>query len=115
LQKISPSPEGADAIQIITIHKAKRLAFRAVFVTILYLGIIKQKPILFWVSAKDTAYHRLGDIPLRFSESLARTTVARAYFEELLYSNMDSLNMLYVATTWLKIFYTWQPCLKRSR
>src|SRR4030095_12245179 len=46
----------------------------------------------------------LGDIPLRFSESLARTTVAKAYFEEVLYSNMDSLNMLYVATTRAKDF-----------
>jgi len=44
-------------------------------------------------------YHQLGDIPLGFSDSLAKTAVAKAYFEELLFSNMDSLNMLYVATT----------------
>src|SRR5699024_1790530 len=37
-------------------------------------------------------------------ESLAKTAVAKAYFEEVLYSNMDSLNMLYVATTRAKDF-----------
>jgi len=103
-KKSLPSPEGADAIQIITIHKSKGLAFRAVFIPFCIWDNKTKANSVFWVSAKDTAYHRLGDIPLRFSESLARTTVARAYFEELLYSNMDSLNMLYVATTRAKDF-----------
>ncbi len=99
-----PSPEGADAVQVITIHKAKGLAFRAVFVPFCIWDNKTRANSVFWVSAKDTMYHELGDMPLRFSESLAKTTVAKAYFEEVLYSNMDSLNMLYVATTRAKDF-----------
>jgi len=103
-KKSLPPPEGADAVQIITIHKAKGLAFRAVFVPFCIWDNKTKDNSVFWVSAKDTAYHRLGDIPLRFSKSLGRTSVAKAYFEELLYGNMDSLNMLYVATTRAKDF-----------
>lgn len=99
-----PSPEGTDAVQVITIHKSKGLAFRAVFVPFCIWDNKTKSNSVFWVSAKDTAYHQLGDMPLRFSESLARTPVAKEYFEELLYSNMDSLNMLYVATTRAKDF-----------
>ena len=99
-----PSPEGADAVQVITIHKSKGLAFRAVFVPFCIWDNKTKANAVFWVSAKETMYHHLGDIPLRFSESLAKTTVAKAYFEEVLYSNMDSLNMLYVATTRSKDF-----------
>jgi ATP-dependent exoDNAse (exonuclease V) beta subunit len=103
-QKSLPSPEGTDAVQVITIHKSKGLAFRAVFVPFCIWDNETKANSVFWVSAHGTMYHELGDIPLRFSKALARTTVAKAYFEELLYSNMDSLNMLYVATTRAKDF-----------
>jgi ATP-dependent exoDNAse (exonuclease V) beta subunit len=103
-QKSLPSPEGTDAVQVITIHKSKGLAFRAVFVPFCIWDNETKANSVFWVSAHGTMYHELGDIPLRFGKALARTTVAKAYFEELLYSNMDSLNMLYVATTRAKDF-----------
>ncbi|MFT4092268.1 MAG: UvrD-helicase domain-containing protein [Niabella sp.] len=94
-----PSPESADAVQIITIHKSKGLAFRAVFVPFCIWDIKPKANSIFWVPAKDSPYHQLGNIPLKFNASLAKSAVAKAYFEELLYGNMDSLNMLYVATT----------------
>ncbi len=97
--KSLPSPEGADAVQVITIHKSKGLAFRAVFVPFCIWDNKPRPNAVFWVSAKDTMYHQLGDIPLGFNDALSKTAVAKAYFEELLFSNMDSLNMLYVATT----------------
>lgn len=93
-----PSPEGADAIQILTIHKSKGLAFRAVFVPFCNWEL-KGKNDIFWVSAAETPYEALNEIPLKYSSSLGTSTVAKAYFEELLYNNMDALNMLYVATT----------------
>ena len=98
-KKSLPSPEKAEAIQIITIHKSKGLAFRAVFVPFCLWNLKTKSDSIFWVPAHETAYHKLGGMPLRFSDALANSKVAKSYFEEVLYSCMDSLNMLYVATT----------------
>ncbi|MBC7616624.1 MAG: UvrD-helicase domain-containing protein [Pedobacter sp.] len=99
IKKSLPSPEGADAIQIITIHKSKGLAFRAVFVPFCNWEIKGKANSTFWVSSENTAYKELKGIPLKYTEDLADSSIAKAYYEELLYNNMDALNMLYVATT----------------
>ncbi|MGY4383239.1 ATP-dependent helicase/nuclease subunit A [Pedobacter sp. UYP24] len=97
--KSLPSPEGADAIQVVTIHKSKGLAFRAVFVPFCNWEVKGKVNANFWVSSEDTVYKELRGIPLRYNEALADSSIAKAYYEELLYNNMDALNMLYVATT----------------
>lgn len=102
--KALPSPEGSNAVQIITIHKSKGLAFRAVFIPFCIWDIKTKANSIFWVPAKNSPYYHLGNIPLKFSSALAGSAVSKAYFEELLYGNMDSLNMLYVATTRAKDF-----------
>jgi ATP-dependent helicase/nuclease subunit A len=99
LNKSLPSPEGADAIQVITIHKSKGLAFRAVFIPFCNWDINGKVNATFWVSSEDTVYKELKGIPLKYNEALADSSIAKAYYEELLYNNMDALNMLYVATT----------------
>jgi ATP-dependent exoDNAse (exonuclease V) beta subunit len=97
--KSLPSPDSADAIQIITIHKSKGLAFRAVFIPFCNWEVKGKTNATFWVSSEETAFKELKGIPLKYSESLSNSSVAKAYYEELLYNNMDALNMLYVATT----------------
>lgn len=99
IKKSLPSPEEANAVQVITIHKSKGLAFRAVFVPFCNWDLKTKANSIFWVSAADTAYYALGDIPLKFSEDLSDSIVAKAYYKEVLDSNLDALNMLYVATT----------------
>ncbi|MBB2146093.1 AAA family ATPase [Pedobacter sp. LMG 31464] len=99
LKKSLPSPEGVDAIQIITIHKSKGLAFRAVFVPFCNWEIKGKVNSIFWVSSEDTVYKELRGIPLKYTEDLSNSSISKAYYEELLYNNMDALNMLYVATT----------------
>lgn len=99
VSKSLPSPEHADAIQVITIHKSKGLAFRAVFIPFCNWEIKGKPNGIFWVSSEETAYKELKGIPLKYNESLSSSAIARAYYEELLYNNMDALNMLYVATT----------------
>ncbi|MBB5437259.1 ATP-dependent exoDNAse (exonuclease V) beta subunit [Pedobacter sp. AK017] len=99
IKKSLPSPESADAIQVITIHKSKGLAFRAVFIPFCNWEIKGKANSIFWVSAEETAFKALRGIPLKYNESLGNSAVAKAYYEELLYNHMDALNMLYVATT----------------
>lgn len=94
-----PSSENTDAVQVITIHKSKGLAFRAVLLPFCNWDINGKTNGVFWVPATDTPYHHLQSIPLKYNKDLGRSSVAKAYFEELLYNNMDALNMLYVATT----------------
>lgn len=99
VKKSLPSPDEADAVQIITIHKSKGLAFRAVFVPFCNWDLKTKANSIFWVSATETAYKELGGIPLKFQDDLSNSSVAKAYYKEVLDSNLDALNMLYVATT----------------
>lgn len=99
ISKTLPSPEEANAVQVLTIHKSKGLAFRAVFIPFCDLGLSGKSNSVFWVPAQETPYALLGSIPLKYSKELANSSVAKYYFEEELYSYMDSLNMIYVATT----------------
>ncbi|MEQ7798168.1 UvrD-helicase domain-containing protein [Pedobacter sp. ASV1-7] len=98
-RKTLPSSENTDAVQVITIHKSKGLAFRAVMLPFCNWDINGKPNGIFWVPAADTPYHHLHSIPLKYNKELGRSSVAKPYFEELLYNNMDALNMLYVATT----------------
>lgn len=98
-RKTLPSSENTDAVQVITIHKSKGLAFRAVMIPFCNWDINGKTNGIFWVPALDTPYHHLHSIPLKYNKDLGSSSVAKSYFEELLYNNMDALNMLYVATT----------------
>ncbi|NGF55138.1 UvrD-helicase domain-containing protein [Parapedobacter sp. SGR-10] len=99
VRKTLPSPEGIDAVQVMTIHKSKGLAFRAVFIPFCNLSLEGRSNTIFWVPAQGTAYEQLGSIPLKYNKDLATSTVASYYFEESLFNHIDALNMLYVATT----------------
>ncbi|RZM29718.1 MAG: DNA helicase UvrD [Pedobacter sp.] len=98
-RKTLPSSDNADAVQVITIHKSKGLAFKAVMLPFCNWDINGKVNGIFWVPSANTPYHHLNSIPLKYNKDLGRSGVAKPYFEELLYNNMDALNMLYVATT----------------
>ncbi|TDQ09700.1 UvrD-helicase domain-containing protein [Pedobacter metabolipauper] len=99
LRRTLPSSENTDAVQVITVHKSKGLAFRAVMLPFCNWDVNGKTNGIFWVPAAGTPYHHLHSIPLKYNKDLSQSTVAKPYFEELLYNNMDALNMLYVATT----------------
>lgn len=94
-----PSPETANAIQVMTIHKSKGLAFRAVFIPFCDWPLGGKSNSTFWVPVDETPYADLQSIPLQFSSQLKGSSVTKYYLEELLMNYMDALNSLYVATT----------------
>lgn len=94
-----PSPETANAIQVMTIHKSKGLAFRAVFIPFCDWPLGGRANSTFWVPMGDTPYADLQSIPLQFTSQLKGSSVTKYYLEELLMNYMDALNSLYVATT----------------
>lgn len=97
--KALPSAEHTAAVQVITIHKSKGLAFRAVLLPFCTWPVDGRAGGVFWIPSLGTAYNDLNSIPVRYKKSLAGSSAARSYFEELLYNYMDALNMLYVAAT----------------
>src|SRR5690606_22337054 len=75
IRKTLPSPEEANAVQVLTIHKSKGLAFRAVFIPFGDLGLSGKSNSIFWVPAQETPYLNLGSIPLKYSKELAKSSV----------------------------------------
>lgn len=112
-RKTLPSSESADAVQVITIHKSKGLAFKVVMIPFCNWDINGKINTIFWVPSANTPYHQLQSIPLKYNSSLGSSAVAIPYYEELLYNNMDALNMLYVATTRTKE-YLYISCLGKK-
>ncbi|MGY3052944.1 ATP-dependent helicase/nuclease subunit A [Pedobacter sp. UYEF25] len=94
-----PSPDTANAIQVTTIHKSKGLAFRAVFIPFCDWPLQGKSSSTFWVPMENTPYAKLQTVPLSYTSALKGSSVGHRYLEEMLFSYMDALNNLYVATT----------------
>ncbi|MHC8948494.1 UvrD-helicase domain-containing protein [Sphingobacterium hungaricum] len=102
-RKTLPSSSAVNAVQVMTVHKSKGLAFEAVLVPFCNLNLDK-KGNIFWVNTENTVYADLRSIPLKYSSDLGKSAVATSYFEESLHNHIDALNMLYVATTRAKFY-----------
>ncbi|KIC96387.1 UvrD-helicase domain-containing protein [Flavihumibacter solisilvae] len=96
-EKALPLSSALDAVQVMTIHKSKGLAFDVVIL-----------PYADWKMQNDNGtlwcdwYDDNSDIevlPVSISSKLVQTHFAFQYFEEQLMARMDALNMLYVALT----------------
>ncbi len=94
-----PSSEQSDAVQVMTIHKSKGLAFDVVMMPFCSWNLDGMPNSIFWVNTHDTPYSMLNTVPVHYKKALSRSDFAKDYFEEVLFNYMDALNMLYVATT----------------
>lgn len=93
------------AIEILTIHKAKGLENKVVIIprcswslepkdsTGYISNIVWTKP------AKNDHIGDIGFFPVSFNRSVGDSLFADGYFREMVYTCVDALNMLYVATT----------------
>ena len=101
-----PLSSASNAIQVLTIHKSKGLAFDMVIVPYADWKLKSDKGLL-WCDWKMES-SELEVLPVEIQSSLAETVFAYEYFEEMLMSRMDALNLLYVALTRAKqgIFLT---------
>lgn len=96
-----PGGANTNAVEVLSIHQSKGLAF-----TVLLLPHLdwELKPNTFlanqlWVETEQTQFNEIPLVPVRYGSDLQKTSFAYSYFEELLLSMMDNLNLLYVATT----------------
>jgi ATP-dependent exoDNAse (exonuclease V) beta subunit len=93
--------EQQDAVKILSIHKSKGLAFRIVIVPYCDWEI-KPQPFLnniIWTSSEIEPFNQFKRFPVVYRKYLQKSIFWKEYYEELLYSMIDALNMLYVAYT----------------
>ncbi|MCG8386168.1 MAG: UvrD-helicase domain-containing protein [Cytophagales bacterium] len=87
-----------DAIKILTIHKAKGLEFRSVIIPFCDWEIDHQRSPILWSKTKEAPFD-VGYLPIKYQKGLEQTHFKQAYEEERMKAHLDSLNLLYVATT----------------
>ncbi|MFT4022414.1 MAG: UvrD-helicase domain-containing protein [Flavihumibacter sp.] len=94
--KALPSAGGVSAVQVMTIHKSKGLAFDAVLLPFASWELENNKGNIWCRYENDGP---LEWVPVRLGAQLRQTRFAIDYQEEQLLSLMDALNLLYVAFT----------------
>ena len=83
-RKTIATPDGQNAIRILTVHKSKGLGFKVVII---------------WCHPEKKPFDRLHLVPVRYGQILSSTIFAKDYFKERLHAFIDNLNTLYVAFT----------------
>ena len=93
--------EGQNAISILTIHKAKGLEFHTVMIPFCDWEIVPQgtKAPYLWCHPEQPPFDQMDLVLVRYGSGLEQTLFSGAYFNEMLYSSVDNLNLLYVAFT----------------
>lgn len=106
------TPDGQDAIRIMTIHKSKGLGFPVLIMPFCNWDIDHKMPTILWCQPHIEPFSQLHLVPVKYSKVLSNTIFAYDYFEEKLHAFVDNLNVLYVALTRAKndiILYTPKP------
>lgn len=95
------SPEGQDAIRLITIHKSKGLGFGAVIMPFVdwKLDHETHHNEIIWCRPRQAPFDRIGVAPLKYTKALGNTIFREDYLKERCMSYIDNLNLLYVAFT----------------
>ena len=100
-RKTIATPDGQNAIRILTVHKSKGLGFRVVIMPFGDWEIDHKptKPVILWCHPEKKPFDRLHLVPVRYGQILSSTIFAKDYFKERLHAFIDNLNTLYVAFT----------------
>lgn len=93
------TPDGQNAIRIMTIHKSKGLGFKVVIIPFCNWEIDHKLPTILWCQPKTEPFNQLKLLPVKYSQKLQNTIFAYEYFDERLCAYIDNLNILYVAFT----------------
>ena len=109
------TPDGQDAIRIMTIHKSKGLGFEAVIIPFCNWEIDHRLTTILWCKPSVEPFSRLHLVPVRYSKRLANSIFDNEYYEERLHAFIDNINVLYVAFTRAKNDLTiFSPMPKRK-
>ena len=93
-----PEPSASEAVQIMTMHKAKGLGFKVVFIPYLrdeMIKILGNEKV--WVTLPELGYD--GPLLVPFSREMADSLYKDYYYNELMERSVDNLNLAYVTFT----------------
>ena len=90
-------PEETDAVQLMTIHKSKGLAFNVVMIPFNWEGGKNYSEI--WVDSSPQTRNKLKSSLIRTTTKLENSDFDKEYLKEKQLSYMDNLNKLYVSMT----------------
>jgi len=93
------TPDGQDAIRIMTIHKSKGLGFNVVLIPFCNWEIDHKLATILWCHPTEEPFNRLHLVPVKYSQKLKNTIFDYEYFNERLHAFIDNVNVLYVAFT----------------
>lgn len=101
IKKSISSPSEQDAIQVMTVHKAKGLAFEAVIIPYFCetLDHAYSRMPLLWSTAASSVLEYDGPLPVKYAQTLKNTLFSNDYYKEKLAVFIDNLNIAYVAFT----------------
>ncbi len=89
-----------DAIEVMTIHKAKGLERRVVMIPYAAIALESQSngrnKNTIWASEQGDSTHLY---PIDYSLNMANSAFAADYYREKVYAHLDAINLLYVALT----------------
>ncbi|MBN2892699.1 MAG: UvrD-helicase domain-containing protein [Bacteroidales bacterium] len=88
-----------DAMQIMTLHKSKGLAFKIVIMPLIDWKLEPTHYSVIWGSTEKSKFNDFPFLPINTTKDLIKTDFADDYISEKMYSYMDAINMLYVAFT----------------
>lgn len=93
-------PDNQEAIKIMTIHKSKGLEFKVVLIPYCNWKLDTEiNSNIIWCRPNKAPFDQIKLLPVTYTSRLQNTIFKEDYFKERLYQYVDSLNMLYVATT----------------
>lgn len=93
------TPDGQDAIRIMTVHKSKGLGFNVVLIPFCHWELDSKPSTILWCQPKTEPFNKLHLVPLKYTQALKNTIFAHEYYDEKLHAFVDNLNILYVAFT----------------
>ena len=91
--------EAPDAINIMTIHKAKGLEYPVVLIPYCNWSMKPMNNSTVWVTPKTEPFDKLQHIPVTYNNTMRDSFFKEDYYYETLQSLVDNLNLLYVAFT----------------
>lgn len=90
-------------IEVTTIHKAKGLEKKVILIPYCSwqlepksAGSISN---IVWADAEDGDERGVGRFPVKYKKSMADSMFSSDYYQEMVYSHVDNINLLYVALT----------------
>lgn len=98
--KSIPMPSDGNAIAIDTIHRSKGLGYKALIIPYCNWGLTTKTNSVIWSAASEgTPAAEAGMFPVRYKKAMGESHFSHDFYREYVMSQVDNLNLFYVALT----------------